>query len=200
MAWHAHNPGSVGHPVLIPSAGHGGLALHEAREDDALAVLGHLCGLDAEDRRMRFAAAVGDGSLARYVDGMWRRPGFVLAAHDGPVRPWLERPAGPVCALADVATFGSQAEIGLSVDLYLRRQGIGTYLVQISGWLLAPRGVRRLTAVTRADNVALLRLAQRNEAEITVDCGEIEATFDTAALSRSYLERSNPDLAGFRAS
>lgn len=156
----------IGYPLSIPCAGHAGLGFREARRRDAPCIRGHYVGLDPADRRVRFCAALTDAAIARHVDGLWDRPGFVLAAHDGPLWSGPFHHAGRVRALAELAISGPDAELGISVDTTLRRRGIGTYMVQTAARLLIHRGVTRIVAFTLPSNASFLALAQRCDARI----------------------------------
>ena len=70
-----------------------------------------------------------------------RATGLVLAAHDGPLWTGPLHAAGPVRAVAELASPEARPSSAISVEPALRRRGVGTYLVQTAARLLAPRGV-----------------------------------------------------------
>ncbi len=188
------NISCIGYPVSLPCAGHAGLGLRAATRADAPALLRHLTALDLADRRMRFCATLGDEAVARHVEGVFGRPVLVLAGFDGPI--WsgpLHRP-GPVRAAAELTLGGDEAELGISVDAGLRRRGIGAYLVQTAGALLAPRGVRRIRAYTMAGNLSFLRLARALDGAVVADADEVEVIFDVARLVHGYRRRRAAEL------
>lgn len=198
MAFGMPNISYIGYPVSVPCAGHGGLGFREALRTDAPRLVEHLVRLEPADRRLRFCATLGDDAVARYVEGLWRGDAFVLSAQDGPLWPSALRPAGPVRAAAMVAIAGSDAEIGISVDAGLRRHGIGAYLTQTVGHLLAQRGVRRLHAHTLPGNRSMVALGRTCGAAIESGGGEVEITFAVGALHRAYLRRRLTDRVGAR--
>ncbi len=179
----------VGYPVSLPCAGHAGLGLREARPSDEPAVLAHYRNLAPTDRRNRFCGTLDDTGVATHVAGLWRRETLLIAAHDGPLWPGPFHNAGPIRAIAELALGLGTAELGITVEDGLRRHGIGTWLVQLAGYLLLPRGIARLTAYTLPDNSAFLTLSRRAGAEIDRAPDQIEVTFDLHALRRSYLRR-----------
>lgn len=189
MSFGLPNISYIGYPVSIPCAGHAGLGLREALRADAPAVLAHLRALGPADRRMRFCGTVGDGQLERHVASLWDRCAFALTAQDGPLWSTALGPAGPVRALAEVAISGTGAEIGISVDTSLRRRGVGTYLTQTVGRLLAQRNVATLTAYTMSDNRSMIQLGRTCDARIDTSDGEIEIVFSVASLRHAYLRR-----------
>lgn len=179
----------VGYPVPLPCAGHSGLGLRAAVDRDAPAVLDHFRRLSSEDRRMRFCATLGPDALERHVHRIGSRGGVVLLAFDGPL---FETPffrPGPVRAVAELVGTGREMELGISVDRAMRRNGVGTELVETAAHVLAPRGVRTIRAYTLPGNRSFLALARRCDAVVETGPDETEVTFDVAALRRSYLRR-----------
>lgn len=184
----------LGYPLSLPCAGHAGLGFREARRADAPDVQAHFARLGPGDRRMRFCATLGEEALARHVTGIWDRAAFVLIARDGPLWPTPLLPAGPIRGLAEISLARDAAEIGISVDATLRRRGVGTYLTQTAGRLLAARGISALRAYTLAGNRSMIALGRACAARIDHADGEVEITFSTAALRRAYLRRRATDF------
>ncbi len=196
MPYGLPNVSCLGYPVPVPCAGHAGLGVRVARSGDAGHLVAHLRGLDPADRRMRFCGTLADEALARHVADLWSRRTLVLAGFDGPI--WggpLHRP-GPVRAVVELALDGDEVELGISVDASLRRRGVGTYLVQAAGALLAARGVGLVRACTLPGNASFLRLARALDGEIRPGPDEFEVRFDAPALARGYLRRRAADLFG----
>lgn len=189
MSFGLPNISYIGYPVSVACAGHAGLGFREAGRGDAPRVLAHLRRLGPADRRLRFCATLGDDALARHVERLWDGDAFVLTAQDGPLWPSALAPAGPVRAVAEVAIAEAAAEIGISVDADLRQRGLGTWLTQTAGHLLAQRGVRRLHAYTLVDNRSMLALGRACGAAVETGGGEVEITFAVKALRRAYLRR-----------
>lgn len=194
------NISCLGYPVSLPCVAHGGLGLRAAHRGDGGGIVRHLVDLDPADRRMRFCATLGAEAVERHVAGLWQRPALVLAGFDGPIWGGPLHRSGPIRAVAELSIAGDEAELGISVDRRLRRQGIGTYLVQTAGLLLAPRGVRRVRALTLPGNAAFLKLT-RAVGGVVVGSGpeEVEVLFDVASLRRGYLRRRAADLLRFAA-
>jgi hypothetical protein len=185
MAFGIPHPRRIGPPVPLPGAGRDGLAVRIAGAQDAPAILAHYRGLEPGDLNRRFCGAVSDEVLERHVAGAASRRGFVLTAHDRPLRGHV----GPVRAVAEVAIAGDAAELGISVDAGLRRRGVGSDLVLAAARLLALRGVRRLQACTLAGNRSFMALARKFDARIELGSGEVEVLFDVPALHRAWLCR-----------
>lgn len=179
----------IGYPLAVPCAGHAGLGFRALRAGDASGLVAHYSALDVSDRRMRFCATLNDGAVERHVARLWDRPSLVLAAFDGPLWAGPLHGAGPIVAVAELTIDGRSAELGLSVDTTLRRRGIGTYLLQTAAWLMAPRGVRRVTAYTLPGNHSFLALSRRVDGAIDVGPDEVEVSFDIGTLRRGYLRR-----------
>jgi GNAT superfamily N-acetyltransferase len=179
----------IGHPVPIPCPPHAGLGFREAGPADSPAILAHFRDLTPLDRRMRFCATLNDEALERHVAEMWDRESLVLAAYDGPLWSGPLTRAGPVRALAELALGPGEAELALSVEDGLRRRGVGTYLLQTAARLAKPRGIARIHAYTLPDNASFLALARTAGGAIEPTDGEVEVTFDVAALERAYLRR-----------
>ncbi len=179
----------IGYPAPIPCAGHAGLGFREAHSADAPAILDHLRRLGPEDRRMRYCATISDEALAHEAARIFERADFALCAFDGPLWNGPFHRAGPIRAVAEFVISGRQAELGLSVDVDLRRRGVGAYLVQTASRLLAPRGVRTVTAYTLPQNRAMIALGLASGARIERGPEEVEIDFDVAALEAAYLRR-----------
>jgi GNAT superfamily N-acetyltransferase len=194
MSFGLPNISCIGYPVSLPCAGHAGLGLRVAHRDDGPDLVRHLVELDPVDRRMRFCATLGEDALACHVEDVFQRRGLVLAGFDGPI--WsgpLHRP-GPIRAVVELSIARDEAELGISVDAGLRRRGVGTYLVQAAGALLAPRGVRRVRAYTLSGNASFLKLAHGLGGRIESGADEVEVIFDVADLHRRYLRRRAAQL------
>lgn len=189
MAYGFPNISFIGYPTSVPCAAHAGLGFRTAGPADSPALLAHLRSLTPHDRRMRFCATLSDSALERHLAAVWARGSLVLAAHDGPLWSGPFHAAGPIRAAAEFAIDGSGSEIGLSVDPLMRRRGVGTYLLQTGARLLAPRGVRRIVAMTSPENIAFAALARACEAVTERGEDEIFHAFDVQALCRAYLLR-----------
>lgn len=179
----------IGYPFPVPCSGTAGVGLRTAVDRDAPAVLDHYLRLGPEDRRMRFCATLGPAALERHVERIGSRGGMVLLAYDRPLfaPPFLA--TGPVRGVAELVGSGREMELGLSVDRGMRRQGIGTELIEAAARLLATRGVRTVRAYTLPGNRSFLALARACGAAIEIGVDEVEVCFDVGALRRSSLRR-----------
>jgi GNAT superfamily N-acetyltransferase len=189
MAFGLPNISFIGYPVSLPCAGHAGLGFREAHRRDTPGIVAHFRSLDAGDRRMRFCATLTDAAIERHVAGVWERRSLVLAAYDGPIWDGPLYRAGPIRGLAELSLDAGEAELGISVDATLRRRGVGTWLVQTAGRLLAPRGIRTIRAYTTPGNASFLTLSRALGAAIETGPDEVEVLFEVASLTRGYLRR-----------
>ena len=194
------NISCVGWPIAFPRPGHAGLGCREARASDADGVLAHFRRMPPVDLRLRFCGTVADASLRAHVSRIWERPGLVLSAHDGPLWDGPFHGAGPVRGLAELCLAGAVAELGISVDASLRRQGVGTWLVRTAAGLLAPRGVKTIVAYTMAENMGMIGLGRASGARIENIQGDVEIVFAVERLRRAHVTRpaNAPALAAAR--
>ncbi len=179
----------IGYPVSVPCAGHAGLGFREARPGDRPAILAHLLALSPEDRHLRFCGSLSDEAIRAHVESIPDLPGFTLTALDGPLWDGPFYRAGPVRAFAELIVSGKVAELGISVDLTRRRNGVGTYMVQTAARLLALRGVERIVALTLTRNRGMIRLGVSCGAEIETDGSEVVISFSVSRLHNAYLAR-----------
>lgn len=183
------NVSYIGFPTPALAAAHAGLGFREAKRTDLPTVIAHFSRLTPECRRRRFCATLSPEALENHAAGLWDRSELAIAAIDGPLWGGLFHKIGEIRAIAELSLSGKDAEIGLSVDDSLRRRGIGTYLVQTAAWLLAPRGVERITAYTTPDNIGMIRLGIRLGGTVDRSSSDVEVVFDIARLRRDYLRR-----------
>jgi GNAT superfamily N-acetyltransferase len=179
----------IGYPVPVPCIGHAGLGFREATAEDGPAIRSHLLALSPEDRQMRFCAALSDAAIAAHAEALPKRPGFALAAIDGPLWNGPFHQAGPVHGFAELVVAGRSAELGISVDASRRRAGVGTYLMQTAARLLALRGVEEIVALTLNRNAAMIRLGLSCGARVERDDSDVIVTFSVERLHQAYLAR-----------
>jgi GNAT superfamily N-acetyltransferase len=184
----------IGYPVSLPCAGHAGLGFREAGRGDRPAILSHLLALSPDDRHLRFCGSLSDEAIAAHVEGVIDLPGFALGAFDGPLWSGPFHQAGPVRGFAELVVTGTVAELGISVEVGRRRNGVGTYMVQTAARLLALRGVRKIVAMTLTRNAAMIRLGQTCGAEIERDGSDVVVTFSVERLHKAYLARRSTQV------
>lgn len=85
------------------------------------AVLAHLLALDADDRYGRFATYLSDAAIAAYVDRLDLARDIGLAVADADER---------IIGFIHLAIHGDAAELGASVALAWRKQGVAYRLFQ----------------------------------------------------------------------
>lgn len=142
------------------------------------ALTAHLLQLPAGDRAERFACAVGDDYIRRYVDGIGYGQDIVIGAlQDDKVIALCHAPVyiehGDGGALA--------TEIGLSVDADLRGRGLGKALLLAAIDAAARRKVRRALAFHHPSNAAMAGLSRDIGARIENDGGAACAVFEIGA-------------------
>lgn len=122
----------------------------------------HLRSLPTDDRRLRFGHAISDTGLAAYVRRMrFHRDAAFGAFDDG----------GTIRAFGHLAfeTDGEAAELGISVDPAVRKQGVGLALLERAAAHARNRGHARLVMAYLPENTALASLARRAGMQIVFD-------------------------------
>lgn len=134
---------------------------------DAEAFLAHLKRLDAEGRRARFAMAVSDDFLARYVETSFRLGGVTLG--------WFEdralRAVAELRPIADLAT--AEVEVAFSVEPAWRRRGIASRLFGELIEVARNRGIRRLYSTCLGSNRAMQGLALKFDGQLEMEGGDV---------------------------
>jgi GNAT superfamily N-acetyltransferase len=127
----------------------------------------HLLQLGAEDRRLRFGAAIANPGIAAYV----RRIDLV---RDG-LLGILDSTGEHIIAAAHMARVPDGIELGLSVLPAHRGRGCGTALLQRAALHAQNRHVRRLFVHFLTENTAMVRLARRHDMVVQRSYGEADA-------------------------
>ena len=138
----------------------------ELNPDERDRLLAHLLALSPEDRRLRFAHAIADDGLQRYVEGIDFTRDTVFVATDAELR---------VVGAAHVARDGEHAELGVSVLPQARGHGIGAALLERSAIHARNAGVRVLFMNCLVENAPMLHLARKQGLQVAVSSGEAEA-------------------------
>lgn len=136
------------------------------RETDRRALTEHFLALDADDRRLRFGACLGDEAI-RALDeriDFDRDEIFGIAGDD--LR---------LLAVVHVAFYPEKAELGLSVLPGARGLGFGNSLFSRAVMHLTNRGVREVFVHCLSENGAMMHLARKNGMRVVHDGGESDA-------------------------
>jgi RimJ/RimL family protein N-acetyltransferase len=143
------------------------------RHADRHALTEHFLALDADDRRLRFGASLGDEgvrALDERID-FERDEIFGIAADD--LR---------LLAVVHVAFYPAKAELGLSVLPEARGLGLGNALFSRAVMHLTNRGVREVFVHCLSENGAMMHLARKNGMRVVHEGPETDAYL---ALPRS---------------
>lgn len=140
-------------------------------------VLKHLLGLSAEDRRLRFGAAMNEDAVERYVDGIDFSADQVWCAYDQDMKP-----VGlcHVCPGSD-----GDAELALSVAIGERRRGIATHLMDTALAAARQQGWPALVAQIDRNNTAMVSLARRLGARLEPVDRQVLARFAVKKTRRA---------------
>ena len=151
----------------------------------------HLLRLDPESRRNRFAGAVSDEFICKYMDVSSSLDAIVHGFFiDGTLRGAAElRPLG---------TFAKEAEAAFSIEKAWQSHGVGTALLERTLLAARNRGYKLLHMACLADNRRMQQLALKFDAELSFDfgsvIGEVEAAHPTPL---SVLREFVADTSGF---
>ena len=133
--------------------------------EDREALLSHFLALDAEDRRLRFGASVGDVVVREYVMRLdFGRDGLFAVRGDD----------GSVIAAVHVAVGADAAELGLSVGPAHRGHGVGGALFGRAVDFLRNRGLHEVHVHCLAENAAMRHLATRHGMRLSSHGSESE--------------------------
>jgi GNAT superfamily N-acetyltransferase len=133
---------------------------------DRGALTDHFLALDADDRRLRFGASLGDDAI-RALD---ERIDFVRDEIFGIAGDDLR-----LLAVVHVAFYPRKAELGLSVLPSARGLGLGNALFSRAVMHLTNRGVREVFVHCLSQNGAMMHLARKNGMRVVYDGPETDA-------------------------
>lgn len=151
------------------------LRLHDT---DREALLRHFLSLDAEDRRLRFGASVGDAVVGEYIERLDFVRDGLFAVRDS---------QGCIVAAAHVAVGKGTAELGLSVSVVHRDRGNGGALFTRAVDFLRNRDVSHVYVQCLAENATMRHLASRHGMRITSEGSESQGHLSLrAATSESH--------------
>lgn len=139
------------------------LPLGEANRE---AMRRHFLGLEAEDLRLRFAHAIGEATLLRYIDAIDFGRDAVFGVFDGELE---------LVGVAHLALSGAEAEFGVSVSPGHRGKGVGTALYRRAYEHCRNHGIRTLFVHCLKENAPMMRIARKAGMQIVLDAVEAEA-------------------------
>ena len=140
--------------------------VHQLTLGDRERIYRHFVRLDAEDRRMRFGAALDDAGIRAYCDKL----DFTAGALFGVFGVALE-----LDGVAHLALWRGAAEVGLSVLSHARGAGIGGLLFDRAALHARNNGIAELFMHSLRENEAIHRIAKRAGMRIVTDAGEVDA-------------------------
>ena len=126
----------------------------------------HFLSLGAEDRRLRFGAALGDARVREYVARIDFGQDAVFGVLDDELR---------LLGVAHVARSPAFAELGVSVLEHFRARGIGGALLARAHMRARNWGMGALFMHCLTENAAMMRLARRQGMDIVTQSGEADA-------------------------
>ena len=134
-------------------------------ERDRASLLSHFLALEANDRRLRFGALVGDASIREYIGRLDFRRDGLFAVRDA---------EGNLIAVVHVAIGDDTAELGLSVLPACREEGNGGALFARAVDFLRNRGIGEVNVHCLAENAAMRHLASSHGMRISSQGSESE--------------------------
>jgi len=126
----------------------------------------HFMALARADRRLRFGGTLNDSAVRSYVANIDFDCDAVFGVLDDELR---------LIAAAHLARDSGNAEIGVSVLLDHREQGIGDSLLRRGHLRARSWGVSKLFLHCLAENSSMLHLARKNGMDITATSGQADA-------------------------
>ena len=136
------------------------------RGTDRAALARHFLALDADDRRLRFGAALTDEAVLQMEERIdFDRDEIFGIANDD-----LD-----LLGVVHVAFYPGKAELGLSVLPAARGIGLGNALFERAVTHLVNRGVREVFVHCLTENGAMMHLARRNGMQVVLDGSETDA-------------------------
>jgi len=147
---------------------------------DRAAIVRHLCALSGHDLEMRFGAALTASAIERNVERIDFDRDIVLASFGV---------AGTLQGLAQVMRLpgvDSVAEVAFSVHPSMRRQGVGTRLMQVVLHAARAHGIVRLVAQVCPRNFPMLTILRRAGMCFVREDGEMIGTLNVARAPHAY--------------
>lgn len=128
----------------------------------------HLCSLDADARRLRFARAINAQGIRDYVAGLDQTRHAILVHEDDRLAI-----AGAVLVTCRDRAL---AEMAFSVDRAWRGQGLATELAHRAMLWARNRDIKQVGIYCLVENVPMRRLARRIGMSVTIEGADCEGT------------------------
>jgi GNAT superfamily N-acetyltransferase len=142
------------------------IPIRELWPSERPALYAHFLSLAAQDRRLRFGAALGDAAVRQYVARIDFDQDVLFGVLDEELR---------LLGVAHVARSPAFAELGVSVIDGFRGRGIGGSLLARAHLRARNWGVGALFMHCLTENAAMMRLARRQGMDIVTEAGEANA-------------------------
>ena len=126
----------------------------------------HFLALEAEDRRLRFGAALNDFAVRAYVARIDFGAGAAFGVFDDRLH---------LTGAAHLGRGSGHAELGISVLAGHRRRGIGGALLARAHMHARNWGVRALFMHCLTENIAMMHLARKHGMLVAAAAGEADA-------------------------
>ncbi|MDP4823472.1 MAG: GNAT family N-acetyltransferase [Aestuariivirgaceae bacterium] len=152
----------------------------------------HLLRLDETTRRQRFGGAVSDEFLGHYAQTAFRIESVIYGAFvNGTLRACAE-----LRNLSEI--WSPEAEAAFSVEPEWQDDGLGTRLMERILNVAQNRSIRKLYMVCLSENQRMRHLAEKYEARLILDHGELAGTLNPGfPTPSSMLEEWMDDGRGF---
>jgi RimJ/RimL family protein N-acetyltransferase len=152
-------------------------------------ILMHLLALELPDRYLRFCSALSNEAIKRYVDQLeLNRKDIVFAVFNSDYR---------MVGMLHVAPISNadSAEFALSVDVEVRKRGIGDALFERGLLHCESMGIKNIYMNCLSSNQAIKKMARKRNMTITNDYGDTVATLDIkdTAQVAAWLETIRTD-------
>jgi GNAT superfamily N-acetyltransferase len=142
------------------------IPIRELWPSERPALYEHFLSLAAEDRRLRFGAALAHAGVREYVSSIDFGQDALFGVLDDELR---------LLGVAHVARSPSFAELGISVLKGFRGRGIGGALLARAHLRARNWGMDALFMHCLCENAAMMRLARRQRMDIVTEAGETDA-------------------------
>lgn len=139
----------------------------------------HFLQLDGEDRHLRFGSSLNDSAVISYVDSIDFERDEIYAVIDDTQN---------ILGVVHIAILAEEAELGLSVLVAARGQGVGNALFERAVMRLRNRCVHEVLVRCLHQNAAMMHLAHKYGMQIRQDGTDREARLVLpAATSGTYM-------------
>lgn len=129
----------------------------------------HLLGLDSDSNRSRFGIVLSEYAITAYVKKI-RDDDFIIGSFDG------QRLTGAVHLAIDDKV--NHSEVGVSIDMQYRRQGVGLKLMSHAIALCRNRHIEQLYMMCLSTNTSMISLCKKAGLAVVSNHGESETTIE----------------------